>query len=223
MTPQIPWQEIESVFLDLDGVLLDRYFDDYFWLELVPQRWQEKHGGELEQAQQKLRNTYQQVENTLAWYDLDYWSEQLQLNIPALKKEEEGRIRLRPDALDFLDSMQKLGKPLFLVTNAHPKTLSVKLEKYTLRPWFEQVVSTAEVGLAKEQPKFWEKLQHRIPYNRAATFFADDTEKVLLAAQKSGPHHLLHIAKPSSREAARYSSIFPSVAYLADVTRHVPK
>jgi FMN phosphatase YigB (HAD superfamily) len=36
MNNYLDWQEIKTVFLDLDGTLLDLHFDNHFWLEYVP-------------------------------------------------------------------------------------------------------------------------------------------------------------------------------------------
>jgi hypothetical protein len=38
------WDAIDSVFLDMDGTLLDLYFDNHFWLEHVPRRYAEQTG-----------------------------------------------------------------------------------------------------------------------------------------------------------------------------------
>ena len=35
---KIPLNEIKYVLLDMDGTLLDKYFDDYFWEHLVPEK-----------------------------------------------------------------------------------------------------------------------------------------------------------------------------------------
>jgi putative hydrolase of the HAD superfamily len=43
MMKEIPLHEIDYVLLDLDGTLLDKYFDDYFWLHLVPEKYAERH------------------------------------------------------------------------------------------------------------------------------------------------------------------------------------
>ena len=32
----VNWSDIDTVLLDMDGTLLDRHFDDHFWLEHVP-------------------------------------------------------------------------------------------------------------------------------------------------------------------------------------------
>ncbi len=217
MIPQFPWNQIEAVFLDMDGVLLDLHFDNWFWREFVPRRYGKVHGTSFEKAQKKLLAAYKNVENTLCWYDLTYWSQQLRLDIRTMKEEAKRHIALLPGAIDFLDKMRKMGIPVFLVTNAHPQTLAVKLGKYDLTPWLKGITSSSTVGVAKESPRFWELLTTHIPYCRETTFFADDTEKVLLSARQTGPQHLLHIAQPSSTEDTVFSKKLPSTARLSDI------
>ena len=38
------WSAVESVFMDMDGTLLDLHFDNHFWLEHLPLRFGERHG-----------------------------------------------------------------------------------------------------------------------------------------------------------------------------------
>jgi 5'-nucleotidase len=39
MTPfQLNWNEIDEVLLDMDGTLLDRHFDNFFFEEELPRR-----------------------------------------------------------------------------------------------------------------------------------------------------------------------------------------
>ena len=71
----IDWNTIDTVLLDMDGTLLDRRFDDHFWLEHVPKRWAAKNGVTIEQARTHLHALFRSQENTLNWTDLDYWSE----------------------------------------------------------------------------------------------------------------------------------------------------
>ena len=44
MIATLPWPDIDTVLLDMDGTLLDLHFDNHFWLELLPQRYAELHG-----------------------------------------------------------------------------------------------------------------------------------------------------------------------------------
>ncbi len=34
--PIFPWDSIDTVLLDMDGTLLDKHFDDYFWEQYLP-------------------------------------------------------------------------------------------------------------------------------------------------------------------------------------------
>ena len=40
----LPWRDIDTVLLDMDGTLLDLHYDNHFWLEHLPQRYAELHG-----------------------------------------------------------------------------------------------------------------------------------------------------------------------------------
>lgn len=211
-TPTFSWNEIDLVFLDMDGTLLDKYFDDYFWEQYVPKMYAKKNNIDGNAARQNLLQTYKRVENTLEWTDLNYWSKQLDLDIPALKKEIDHLVAIHPHVIDFLVHIRKLGKAVYLVTNAHPKALKIKLDKIQIANYFDKIICSKDVGAAKEQVVFWDKLQQLVGFNKQTTLFADDTEKVLLSAKEYGFVHLVHIAKPSSKESVRYSSQFPSIA-----------
>lgn len=209
---KLSWNDIETVFLDLDGTLLDKYFDDFFWESHVPATYAQKNGLEVAEAKEKLLAVYRCVESTLQWTDLDYWSERLQLDIVALKREVSHLIQLRPDVLEFFAYLNKLGKEVFLITNAHPKTLAVKLEKVPIGHLFERIVCSQDLGFAKEQPEFWHELAGTLAYSAEHTLFADDTEKVLSTAKHAGIGHLIHIASPSSRLSPRYAKDYLSIS-----------
>ncbi len=205
------WANIETVFLDMDGTLLDKYYDDYFWEHYVPENYAKKHNLSHPEARQHLLGTYKSVENTLQWTDLDYWSERLGLDIARLKKEISHLVNIHPDVIDFLAYMDNLGKNVYLVTNAHPKALQVKMDKVKMKNWFQGLICSQEVGAAKEQSIFWHKLHNILPYDKETTLFADDTEKVLISAAGYGIQHLIHMAKPSSRLDPQHSLNFPSI------------
>ncbi|MDO8946109.1 MAG: HAD hydrolase-like protein [Desulfocapsaceae bacterium] len=209
--PDFSWVQIDTVLLDMDGTLLDKYFDDFFWEEYVPKIFAEQNRMSSEQARKELLKRYQRVESTLQWTDLDYWSEQLQLDIPELKCKVDHLIQVHPFVIDFLQFMRKIGKQVHLVTNAHSKTLEIKLRKTTLGGWFDRIVCAEEVGEAKEQPAFWDKLEGMLNYDRKRTLLADDTAKVLRSARVYEMGFLIFVARPSSRLPVRYSEEFPSI------------
>lgn len=217
MIPEFSWSLIDTVLLDMDGTLLDKYFDDYFWEEYVPEQFALDNDLTPLEARKELLKRYKKVENTLHWTDLDYWSEQLGLDIPELKCKVDHLIQVHPYVIDFLQYIRDMKKRIYLVTNAHSKTLEIKMSKTTLGNWFDRIICAEEVGEAKEQPIFWEKLETVIGFDKQRTLLADDTAKVLRSAEAYGIKHLIFVAKPSSRLEVDYSDEFPAIVYFKEL------
>ena len=140
----IDWSVIDTVFLDMDGTLLDLRFDSHFWYHHLPQRFAEAYGLEFEEAQADLSTRYRAMRGTLQWYCADYWSEELGLDVVALKHEIRHRVTRMPHVEEFLTRVNDSGRPCYLVTNAHPRFVDIKLEESRIRPYFRQVVSSHE-------------------------------------------------------------------------------
>ena len=211
------WDVIDTVLLDMDGTLLDKHFDDYFWEHYVPEIFAEKNDLTPLEARKELLARYKSIEGTLAWTDLDYWSEKLGLDIPALKLKINHLIQVHPYVVDFLKYCRGMGKAVHLVTNAHSKTLDIKMQKTELAGHFDRVICSEEVGLPKEEPEFWERLESILDFDKHRTILADDNENVLQAAQSYGMGVLIFVARPSSRADIEYSSMFPSIVYFKEL------
>lgn len=215
--PRFDWAEIDTVLLDMDGTLLDKHFDDYFWEQYVPEHYSLKHDLSLAEARRELLRQYRKVENTLCWTDLDYWSAQLGLDIPELKTGLNYLIAVHPYVGEFLLFCRKKRKSVFLVTNAHPKTLSIKLEKTSIGHLFDRIVCADEIGLAKEEGAFWHRLEQLLGFDKFTTLLADDTEKVLRSAEEYGLGQLIFVARSSSRKPVEYSARYPSIEYFIEL------
>ena len=213
----VDWSRIDTVLLDMDGTLLDRNFDDYFWGQYVPEVYGLKHDIPTEEAQIKLLKRFRSEEGKLAWTDLDFWSQELGLDIPALKIQVDHLIQIHPYVIDFLIFCRKTKKKLHIVTNAHSKTLDIKIRKTAIGDHFDQIVCAEEVGMAKEDPKFWEELKRIIPYDENRALLADDNENVLASAHAYGIKYLVYVARPSSRLPICYSNRFPSIVYFKEL------
>lgn len=210
-TPLLDWQAIDTVLLDMDGTLLDRHFDDYFWEHYVPENYALAHDLSIDGARQELLARYKGREGTLAWTDLDFWSSELGLDIPALKMKINHLIGVHPHVIAFLKFCREAGKKIYLVTNAHSKTLAIKMEKTALAGYFDRIICAEEVGMAKEDPIFWQGLEAMLGYEKERTMLADDTAKVLASARLYGMGVLIFVARPSSRKPVVHSEDFPSV------------
>lgn len=215
--PDFSWSEIDTVLLDMDGTLLDSYFDDFFWEEYVPRIFAEENNLSSEEARKELLKRYRRVEKTLQWSNVDYWSEQLGLDIPELKCKIDHLIQVHPYVTDFLAFVQEHQKELLLVTNAHSKTLEIKLRKTAIGNYFSKIIPSHDIGEAKEQPLFWSKLQDLLGFDRDRTVLVDDNANVLSAADEFGLKHLIFVAKPSSRRPVSFSAEFPSITYFKEL------
>lgn len=216
---KLAWKDIHTVLLDMDGTLLDLHFDNHFWLEHLPQKLAVKHGISLQAAKDMMAIEYQQVMGTLSWYCLDFWTEKLDIDIVEAKREIEHLISIREDSLPFIDALKASGREVILVTNAHPDSLSLKVEHTQLDQHIDQLISTHEFSVTKESQVLWQKLQAKLGFNPQHTLFVDDSLGILQAAQDFGIKHLLAVSNPDSQQPVRDISEFPAIQdyrYLLD-------
>jgi len=198
----IDWRAIDTVLLDMDGTLLDLHFDSHFWLEHLPRRYVELH--QLDEATQEVvRSKVLHEQGTLSWYSLDYWSRELDVDVVALKREIQHLIGLRGDALDFLKWLKQAHPRVVLATNADRASLELKLPLTGLEQYLDAIVSSADLGVPKEEQAFWSALQQVEPFDPARTLFIDDNPRVLESARTFGIRHLLGIKQPDSRRPER--------------------
>ena len=209
----IHWNEIDTILLDMDGTLLDRHFDDHFWLEHVPARWAARNHVDLEVARAHLYAMFRSQENTLNWTNLDYWSDRLKLDIPLLKKEVEHLIAVHPFVIEFLLFLKQHRKIVWLVTNAHSKTLELKMKKTMLGHYFDGIISAHQVGLPKEDPRFWQALQNFLPYDPTSTMLGEDSETNLDTAEQFNIKYLIYVGRYSSTITPQTSQRFATINY----------
>ena len=193
------WTQIDSILLDLDGTLLDLNFDLHFWLEYLPQVYSEKHNISHQQAQDILLTMLNAVKGKLDWYCIDFWQEKLDLDIMKLKNNISHLIKVHPNVKRFLTLARKHDKRIYLVTNAHRKTIKLKMSVTQLQDYFDGIVSSHDFGVAKQEQAFWHKLSEVINLDKNRAIFFDDSLDVLQSAFEFNIKHVVAISKPSSK------------------------
>jgi putative hydrolase of the HAD superfamily len=199
----IDWKKIDTVLLDMDGTLLDLNFDNHFWKEFVPLKFARLKGISIDLAKQALEPRFKSMEGSLEWYCLDYWSNALELDIAGLKAEISGLIAVLPHVTEFLEKLQQSSQRVVLVTNAHRDSLGLKMEKTCLQPFFDEIISSHDLGFPKEHANFWQLLQQQQVFDKKTTILIDDSLAVLNSARLFGIEHLISVSKPDSKQPKR--------------------
>ncbi|RYZ88796.1 MAG: GMP/IMP nucleotidase [Moraxellaceae bacterium] len=212
----IDWNAIDTIMLDMDGTLLDLHFDNFFWLEHLPKRYAEIHHVDYATAAQRLSEHIRKHEGTLQWYCLEFWSDALKVDIRSLKTEVKHKIQIRPHVKEFLTRLRQHQKKLLLVTNAHPQSLSLKLEVTEIDKYLDIVISSHELNHPKEAQAFWHALQKREQFDPARTIFIDDTARVLQSAKDFGIKHVMGIHQPDSQKV-RVLEGFPAIHHFNEI------
>ena len=213
----VNWSLIDNVLLDMDGTLLDLNFDNYFWLHHVPLRFAEKHEMSIDSAKSTLFPKFRKMEGKIEWYCVDYWSETLGLDIAQLKAEIDHLIAIHPYVIEFLDQLRDKGKHSALVTNAHHKSLMLKMDKTALHHHLDEVVCAHDFGMPKEEIRFWDKLKQRVDFDPERTLFIDDSLAVLRSARDYGIRHLLAVHKPDSQNPVKDVEEFEAIHSFQDI------
>jgi 5'-nucleotidase len=218
----LDWSSIDTVLLDMDGTLLDQRFDNWFWQELVPDRYAQRHGLAGEEARTLLAPKFQAVRGTMRWYCVEYWSAELGLDIPAIKRQAtiDGvgqKVSYLPGALEFLAKLKASGKRRVLVTNAHPVTLAIKNERSRLTDHFDACYSTHAFHAPKEDALFWPRLHAEEPFAPERTLFIDDSLPVLDAACDFGIAWLRAVRLPDSGRPPQDTGRYTAVDGVADL------
>jgi putative hydrolase of the HAD superfamily len=215
--PLIDWRQIDTVLLDMDGTLLDLHFDNHFWQAHVLLRYAEAKGLPHDVARDELMARYHARAGTLEWYSVDFWETELELDIMRLKEEVSHLIAVHPAVVDFLTTMRASGKRLVLATNAHHKSLTLKMAKTGLEPHFDALISSHELGAAKEAQAFWEKLAVIEPFDPQRTLLVDDSLPVLDAARVYGIRHLVCVRQPDTKLPPKDTRDYPAIDSFAEL------
>ncbi|MEM7294502.1 MAG: HAD-IA family hydrolase [Pseudomonadota bacterium] len=206
----LPWDDIDTVLLDMDGTLLDLAYDNRVWSELVPAAYAAAHALPPAEAQDRLLQQMQKIRGSIAFYNFQYWSEFTGVDLIAVHYQASELIGYRPGALEFLRWLRSRNCNVIIATNADRGSLGVKNEHTDIVDEVNAVVSSHDYGLPKEDVEFWRVLATHHPYDPARSLFIDDNVSVLDTAQEFGIRHLRVISQPDSLRPVRSDLGYPA-------------
>jgi putative hydrolase of the HAD superfamily len=211
-------EQCDTLMLDMDGTLLDLAYDNYMWMEHIPAEYARQKEVPVDSAREHLYATFKRLEGTLNWYCLDHWSNELDLDVAKLHREQNGRIGFLPGARQFLEQVSDHQVRLLLVTNSHQHTLDIKTEVTDIVDYFDGVYTSHALGFAKEDQPFWRQLREKEAFDPARTVFVDDNVAVLQSARDFGVEMLLHITRPDTGRPAREHDDFVGIEGVGKLT-----
>ena len=118
---------------------------------------------------------------------------------------------------EFLQRLAASERQVWLVTNAHRKSLDLKLHHTGIDRWFDRVISSHDMRAPKEDPAFWRQLRCAHPFEPDRSLLIDDTAAVLASAHRFGIRHLLTLLQPDSRQARREQGEYPGILHFDEI------
>ncbi len=88
--------------------------------------------------------------------------------------------------VELLAELRASGVPVYALSNWSAETFPVALERYPFLGWFDGIVISGAVGVAKPDPRIYEHLLDRFGLQPATTIFIDDSESNVRAAEAMG-------------------------------------
>ena len=99
---------LKVISFDVTGTLVSERFVDYFWLELIPRLFAERHAVSLEEAKRIVFSKYDEIgKNDIRWYIPGYWFELFDLKVSLREALEEIRreVEVYDDAKEALERL----------------------------------------------------------------------------------------------------------------------
>lgn len=204
-------KDTECLLFDMDGVILDNTYDNDFWQNHIPSVLAKNRKIEFEDAKRLAIQIFNFKKNSKDWYDLDYWSNMLDIDIEEQKKTKESyeKIKLYEGSISCLKKLKNKMK-MILITNAHRKTLNIKLQKYDLSPYFDEMVCAHELHYVKEDIQLWYMLKYKFKIDFAKTVLVEDTIKNINTGLSAGVSRAIYLGNEeyhSSDKIIKMSSI----------------
>jgi 2-haloacid dehalogenase len=97
--------------------------------------------------------------------------------------------------VQILTELRSRGHRLHALTNWSAETFPIARRRFAFLEWFENIVVSGEVGLAKPDPRIFALAIERCGLDPARTVFIDDSPRNVEAGRQAGMH-ALHFTDP---------------------------
>jgi 2-haloacid dehalogenase len=192
---------IDTILLDLGGVLVDwdpRHLYrplfqgdeaamEHFLTEICPPEWnrQMDAGRPFDEAIAERQRLFPEHAQLISLWKTG-WEQMLREPIH--------------DAVEVVGALRRRGHRLYALTNWSAETFPVARARFTFPSWFEGIVVSGEVKLAKPDPRIFQLTIQRCGLRPASTLYVDDVQRNVEVARELGLH-ALHFEHPRKLRA----------------------
>ncbi len=178
-------REIKAVLFDLDGVLIDS--EPARWNSYRP-LFQSEYGVELpEESLVKPGGTQEEtISFILETYGLDGDVEDLKQKRMPYLKEEVSRSPLNPEARQTLEFLHTHGIKLALITSNPEWFVEYVLNTFSLRKYFDAIVTHSDIKKPKPHPDMYEKGLEKLGLEPHKCLAVEDTPNGICSAAEAG-------------------------------------
>ena len=149
----------DIISLDLAGTLIDFYYFDYVWNEVIPQLYAQQQGWNIQKAKQWVLQEYAKIgTNDLRWYLPEYWFDRfkLQEDPDQIFQIHADKIRVYPDVIPTLQQLHQQYS--LILSSGVPRNIQkIILEQFP--PVFSQTFSsTSDMQEPRKSTMFYQHI-----------------------------------------------------------------
>jgi len=146
---------------------------DYFLAVVCPLEWNEEQdaGRPFSEAIAERSELFPQYEPYIRAYR-GRWIEMIRGDLS--------------DTVKILAALRDDGLPLYALSNWSAETFPLVKSRFEFLGWFDEIIISGHVKMAKPDPAIFELLLQRINRKADQCLFIDDNERNILAADKLG-------------------------------------
>ena len=175
-------------------------------MEWVPEAVALNKGISLNDAKEDIYKTSKELYGTLPWYELKFWEDRYETNLIAIAEKNKSYAMFIDGAHEALQFIASLDKKVFFLTNCDSRLLKVKSSQVPLLNFADSWISSVDIGVVKEDQKFWKIALEKLNIQPSKSIFFDDNIDIVNAATKYGIKKSVHVTEPTNNNSVIYES-----------------
>jgi HAD superfamily hydrolase (TIGR01549 family) len=149
----------DIISLDLAGTLIDFYYFEYVWNEVIPQLYAQQQGWSVQRAKQWILHEYATIgTNDLRWYLPEYWFDRFRLHEEPdqIFQTHIDKIRVYPDVIPTLQQLHQQHS--VIISSGVPRNIQNIILKRFPPVFLQTFSSTSDLQEAKKSIMFYQHI-----------------------------------------------------------------